>query len=215
MLSAKDILLTVGQRVTATILGVKYQISICGWLENSHIITDVPTINREYLRLAPHTGIHVYFVKDGTVISFESRVIIDHSQPPPYMIIEFPQSLEKVNMRRYERFKTKLPIVYVMKGEDISRKGTIFDVSFGGALITHVDPLMKGDTLLITAEIRALNLKMENLMATVQNVREHPKHKNEGFVSGVMYSDFSEKNQQALQTIIDLNKAKDYISVIS
>lgn len=203
MLSSKELLLTVGQKTAATILGVKYEISICGWRDNEFILTDIPVLKSSIFRVATLTGIHVRFVKDGHAISFVTRVILAHTQSPSYMLIEFPETLEKDNMRKHERYKSKWPVTYATTSGDIN-EGTVFDVSLGGALVTHVGSLAKGDTIFITADLNALNLSLVDLEATVQNVRGYSKNKKEVSVSGVMFAAFSDKNREALQRLIEI-----------
>lgn len=203
MLSSKDLLLSVGQKMSATILRIKYEVSICGWRDKEFVLADLPVVKGGLFRAAPNTGIHVRFVKDGQAVSFVSRIIVTNPQPPSYMLFEFPESLEKDNMRMYERYKCKIPIVY-KTSKGVSNEGSILDISQGGALMAHVGALAKDDKIFITADIKALNLKLELMEAKVQNIREYSGRKKGHHASGVMFAGITDKNLVALQKLIEV-----------
>ncbi len=45
MLSPGELPLAMGQTVSATILGIKYELAICGWREKEFILLDLPKSN--------------------------------------------------------------------------------------------------------------------------------------------------------------------------
>lgn len=201
ILTSRDLLLSVGQKMTVTICGVKYTVAVLGWKDKEFILADAPKASGNYLRLASFTGIRVRFVKEGHVISFDTRIIMCHSQPPAYMLIEFPQFLGKDNMRKNERYKARIPVTYAKIGGPPAA-ATIYDLSLGGALIAHTSSLATGETIQIDAEWKELGVTLSKLESTVQNVRENIQGRGLNF-SGVMFWNNSEQNKQSLQKIID------------
>ena len=197
MLSPKELFLTIGQKASAQIAGSKYDIAIGGWLDKLFILTTSPKVKDGFLRAAPGTAVRVHYVKDGQVINFNSNTIATYANPP-FMLIHFPLALEKGNLRKHDRYKAKIPITYLLG--TTSNAATIFDISLGGALVAHPGPLVKDDNISISADISHLKVKLEGLKATVQNLRMHPSGIS---VSGVMFTEFSEPNRQALQKIIE------------
>lgn len=199
MLSARELPLAVGQTVSATILGIKYDLSVCGWREKEFILLDLPKSSSGIFHAAAGTGVHIHFIKDGNVTTFESSVIITNTHPPAYMMIEFPVCINKLNRRQHERYRAKIPVSFDFL--KVASTGTIADISLGGALIIHSRNMKIGSIIFITADITALNLKLEKQEATVQNLREVP---NMGLAaSGVMFINISSKNLQALKKIIE------------
>lgn len=199
MLTSRDLLLSVGQKVTATIHGIKYEIAVWGWKDKEFILTDAPKTAGSCVRLASMTGVGVRYVKDGHSIFFNTRVIVSNAQPPYYMLIEFPQLLDRDNMRKHERFKLKIPISLKKKGGE-PFAATMYDLSMGGALIAHAGSFNTGEVLYIDAEWKELGLVLDNQEVTVQNVRENVQGKGLSF-SGVMFWINSEKNQKSLQMV--------------
>lgn len=202
MLTSRDLLLSVGQKVTAIVCGIKYTISVLGWKDKEFILTDAPKTSGNYLRLASLTGIRIRYAKEGHAINFDTRVVMCHSQPPAYMLIEFPQYLGKDNMRKHERYKAKIPIHYNKIGKS-TVSATIYDLSLGGALIAHTEPLATGETIQIGLEWKELGATLSGLEATVQNVRESVQTKKGLIFSGVMFWTKADKVPQDLQKIID------------
>lgn len=197
MMSPKELLLTIGQKVSAQIAGSKYDIAIGGWLEKLFILTTSPKVKDGFLRAAPGTAVRIHYVKDGQVINFNSNTIATYANPP-FMLIHFPLALEKGNLRKHDRYKAKIPITYI--SGKTSNAGTIFDISLGGSLVAHPSPLTKDETIIISADMSHLKVKLDGQKAIVQNLRMHPSGIS---VSGVMFVDSSEPNRQALQKIIE------------
>ena len=96
--NTKDIGLVLGQKITAVIRGEAYYISIRGWITGSFILTDVPTIQGQVVKLAPQSGCNIRFVRNGMMVMFETFVEYIYSQSISFMVVEYPQSIDKIKL---------------------------------------------------------------------------------------------------------------------
>ena len=198
-MTAKDLMLTVGQKFSATILGEKFEICARGWHDGKYIIIDIPMYRNEPLTLASLTGCDFLFVKDGTYIRFHSKIIRVFYQSPPFMAISFPQYIDKTNVRKSERIQVLVPITFKVNGGGPT-DGLIRDLSLDGVLITSARRLSKGDNVLISANLKLGVLN--NVEATVQNVREYSKNKTLYNAAGLKFKTLSENDKKVLKSIL-------------
>lgn len=208
--TAKDLLLTVGQKFTADIVGEKFDVCARGWHDGKYIIVDIPMYKNEPLTLASLTGCKILFVKDGTYVRFQSKIIRVFYQSPAFMVISFPDMIDKTNLRKSERVQVQVPIIFKVNGVRPT-DGLVRDLTLDGALITSALRLVKGDKVTISATLKvgALN----NLEATVQNVREFTKNKVKFHAAGLKFIALSENDKKVLQSILDHQKNQSNLLV--
>lgn len=201
--TAKELLLSVGQKFTADIVGEKFEVYARGWHDGKYIIVDIPIYRNEPMTLATLTGCKILFVKDGTYVRFQSKIIRAFYQSPPFMVISFPELIDKTNLRKSERCQVQVPIIF-KANNGRPNDGLIRDLTLDGALITSALRLVKGDKINITATLKlgALN----NLEATVQNVREFTKNRIKYNAAGLKFTALSENDRIVLQSILDFQK---------
>lgn len=194
---ASDLLLTLGQKITTVIRGDTYNVCIRGWLANQYILTDVPKVQGQAIRVAPQTGCSVRFIKDGVVIMFNTFIEYVYSQTISFMIIEYPAKYEKIKLRKFERIKVNFAATYTQGSDAESpvETATMRDLSLGGALMGHLKPLVKDAKLSITLKV---NGTAENVDAIVRNVRKNPKSEKEPFVSGIKFVNMSDSANNVL-----------------
>jgi c-di-GMP-binding flagellar brake protein YcgR len=75
--------------------------------------------------------------------------------------------------------------------------GTIRDLSLSGVLVTHAEPLIKGDNLRFNVNLTFGELS--NMKAQVRNVRKNPDSKSEPFVTGLEFSKLSPEHDKILR----------------
>lgn len=201
--SSKDLPLTLGQKVTTTIRGQKYDVAIRGWNVNQYIITDGPLLNGEPLRLAPHTGCEVHFIREGEYVTFKTGVMLVYPHVVTLMLLEYPRTFERHNLRKTERLKANYPMSYsvTVANKVFTETGVIRDLSYTGALLTHKKPLQKENKIALQMSLDSGMI--EGLEALVQNVRHNPKSEKETYVTGVKFLNTSEQNRALLQKFIE------------
>ena len=199
----KDIPLTLGHKVTASILGQKYDLPIRGWNLGQYIITEAPLVNGEPPRLAPHTGCDVHFIKEGEYYTFKSSVMFVYPHVVTLMILEFPKAVESFNLRKQKRVRISCPveISYSVANKVFTDYGIIRDVSLTGALVTHKKVLQKDNKIALKANLGTGELNAQE--AIVQNVRHNPKSETETYVTGVKFPVVTDINKAVLQSFID------------
>ena len=99
----------------------------------------------ESYRVAPQTGVQIHFIKDGLFVNFKSSTSVALAQPNGILIIEYPRTFDLHNLRKFERFKTNVPVTFF--SEEGDRKFEDFwiirDICSGGALISHAKEVAK------------------------------------------------------------------------
>ena len=190
-IQASEIPFVMGQKVTATIRGEVFTVCIRGWKNGQYVITDLPKVGGEAYRVAPQTGIQIHFIKDGLFVNFKSSVSSALAQAISLMVVEYPRSFDLHNLRKYERFRTNVPV----------DRGIIRDISSGGALISHAKQVSKQKTLYISAELpNGGIIKLQP--AAAQNLRKNPKSESTPYVTGVKWKGILPESEQAIAGFI-------------
>lgn len=194
--------LSVGQKINAVIRGESYTLFIRGWTLNNFIFTDAPKIGNEVVRAATNTGCNVNYIREG--ISFMFSTIIEQvsSQGNGYMVIQYPSNYDLIKLRKHDRYQVKFPGTYYIKGEssDSPEKSVARDLSLGGILISHPQPLEKGAKIIIKTDMPQGTL--ENLEAVVRNVRKNRKSEKVSFITGIKFINLSKSNDAILKSFM-------------
>lgn len=180
--------LALGKKVIATLRGEKYPVALRGWVEDEYLIVDYPHFQGNFAKIAPLTGCSLSFTSNGTYFDFKSLVLYAVAQPVRLMVLEYPKSFTSFQLRKNNRHKANFPFYYSAEegSTNATFSGTIRDLSLSGALITHAQPLKKGDQILITVNLAVGELA--NLKSQVRNVRKNSGSKAESYVSGLEFS---------------------------
>ena len=198
-----EIPFVMGQKVTATIRGEVFSVSIRGWKTGQYVITDLPKVGGEAYRVAPQTGIQIHFIKEGIFANFKSSVSSALAQAISLLVIEYPRVFDLHNLRKFERFKTNVPVMFYSEEGDqkFEDRGILRDISSGGGLISHAKQVSKQRLLHVTAELPTgggMNLQM----AEVKNLRKNPKSESTPFVTGIKWKDLQPESDQAIANFI-------------
>ena len=164
--------LALGKKVQATLRGEKYQVALRGWVEDEYLIVDYPQFQGDFVKIAPLTGCSLSFTSEGTYFDFKTLVLYAVAQPVRLMVLEYPKSFTSYKLRKNNRHKANFPFSFSIEGAASEKTftGTIRDLSLSGALVTHSQPLTKGDDLSL-----AVNLafgELSNVKAQVQCSQE-------------------------------------------
>ena len=199
----KDLPLTLGMKITTSILGQKYDVFVRGWFIGRYIITESPLVNGEPPRLAPNTGCEVHFIKEGDYFTFKTSVMCVYPQIVTLMIIEFPRTVETYSLRKNKRMRVNYPVefTYSEAKKAFTEYGILRDLSLTGALITHKKVLLKDTKLILKANLSSGLLSSQE--ALVQNVRHNPKSETETYVTGIKFLVVNETNKSILQKYME------------
>lgn len=208
MLTAKELLLAVGQKITASVRGENFDVFIRGWREGEYIIIDAPLYKGSSLSVASLAGCKLIFNKEGCCIRFNTTVLGTFRHSPEFLVVAYPKFIDKSNLRKHERYQVNIPIIFKSK-DGSSNPGMIRDISLEGALITHALPLAKDDKIVVSAALKLGN--MEDLVAVVKNIRKYVKGGETFNASGMEFLNPLPKNEHLLEKIVGYikNQAKD------
>ena len=198
-----EIPFVMGQKVTATIRGEVFSVNIRGWLKGQYVITDLPKVGAEVYRVAPQTGVQIHFIKEGLFVNFKSSASYALAQAISLLVIEYPRTFDMHNLRKFERFKTNIPVTfyYEVGGTKFEDSGIIRDISSGGILISHKKQVTKQNLLYITEELPAggsLNIQKGN----VKNLRKNPKSDSSPYVTGIKWNDLTPESEESIAKLI-------------
>jgi c-di-GMP-binding flagellar brake protein YcgR len=205
-----EIPFVMGQKVTATIRGEVFAVSIRGWLKGQYVITDLPRVGVEAYRVAPQTGVQIHFIKDGLFVNFKSSSSYALAQAISLLVIEYPRTFDMHNLRKFERFKANIPVTFFYEEGDqkFEDSGLIRDVSSGGALISHSKQVTKKNLVCVTAELPAGgSFKLQK--ADVKNLRKNLKSDSAPYVTGVKWNGLLPESEDAIAKFVAL-RSKDH-----
>ncbi len=136
-------------------------------------------------------------------MNFKSSASYALAQAISLLVIEYPRKFDLHNLRKFERFKTSIPVTFFTEEGDkkFEDRGIIRDISSGGALISHAKQVTKQSILSISAELpTGGSIKLQ--MAEVKNLRKNPKSESIPFVTGVKWKDLLPESAEGISRLI-------------
>lgn len=202
----KDLILVVGQKITASIRGQRFDVCLRGWCLGQYILIDTPQLNSEPIRLAADTGCDIHFIKEGEFFTFKSTVISVIAGFIPLLIVGYPRTVESHLLRKDKRLKVSCPAEFstLLANKTVVEPCLIRDLSLTGALITHKKVLQKDTRIILRTSLETGALSDQD--AVVQNVRFNSKSENEPYVTGIKFPALGETNKCTLQKFIDAHQ---------
>ncbi len=134
--------------------GKKYSSKIVGVDPYNFIITKMPLAPGISKMLFPGEGITLKYECDGIIYGFDTEIVNFVLKPIPLLILAYPVSTEKIELRRYKRLPCLIPVH--MENEYERNLAFMVDISQGGCRLVldknnseGVLNVMTGDTLTI------------------------------------------------------------------
>jgi c-di-GMP-binding flagellar brake protein YcgR len=143
-------ILTSGQRVRLLAMETiksKWTTTIVGMRKGRFIILDVPKVNNLPVLFEDNSHWSVNFIRQGSVFSFESRVLSSLARPVPLVFFTFPDAVEVANLRTEKRYPVSIPFSAgrARQGDPpFQAKGLLLDLSMGGGLAASAMELPDG-----------------------------------------------------------------------
>lgn len=155
--------------IATNTLGGKGRISILP--DSSFFITDIPKGNdtASFINNAPLT---VRFLSGGAVYAFSTTLVRVHHQPP-VLVLEYPDKVQRYNLRSSARISIVLPAGVSKNGGPNQQMGAVLDISASGARLglEAADGIGIGTILHISC-ILPDGVAISRLPATVRNIYE-------------------------------------------
>ena len=204
----EDLPLSLGQRVTLKVRNEVFNVLVRGWCKGQYIILDLPKVGSDYFRIVPQTGLQIHFTKEGLFVNFQSSSILTFAQAISLLIIEYPRTIDKHNLRKHERFKANFTISFFneIDSKKVENKGIIRDISSGGILFTHARQVAKEDNLRFNFKIPKCG-DIQAQLVEVRNIRKNPKSETSPFVTGVKWRDISPESETIINNFVQLRLA--------
>lgn len=117
--------------ITTNIMGGKPRLTSLP--ETSFILADMP---KDYAaaRFEYNSPLTVRFLLEGSVYAFKTMLIRVHGQPP-VLVLEYPNEVQRYNMRSSERVNIISPAEVARNGGPDHQMGAVLDISTSGARI--------------------------------------------------------------------------------
>ena len=202
-IQSSEIPFVMGQKVTATIRGEVFNVSVRGWKHGQYVITDLPKVGGEAYRVAPQTGVQIHYIKEGLFVNFKSSVSSALAQAISLLVVEYPRTFDLHNLRKYERFKTNVPVSFYSEEGDqkFEDSGILRDISSGGALVCHAKQVSKQKIIYVSVELPSGgSIKLQ--ASEVKNLRKSSKNESTPFVTGIKWKSLLPESEQAISGFI-------------
>ena len=158
---------------------IRYKSSIVGWKTNHVVIIDMPIVNGAYVNLADGCTCIVRYIHCGNACGFETKVLKNINDSRfPLIYLSYPNSIEKISLRRYDRIQTVIPASIEVQLNDRIEKleGNILDLSVGGCLLdipsTKEVPLDIESKINLSFSFADTGDRMERVPAAVKRIQK-------------------------------------------
>lgn len=158
-----------GARSQIQISGTRYNSILRGEKFPRYALLDIPLDKGRPLVVSHHADVIVRFEYSGVIYGFESQVIKQYTSPYALWVIQYPEEIQSVNLRRSHRITTLLLGKLVLNGR--KSEGAIVDLSEGGGMfITFDEGLKEGQRALLELTLPSGEI-LEGLSCLVKSVK--------------------------------------------
>ena len=150
--------------------GERYRTVIRGWHRGSHVLLDRPRApNGTFILIDEGLRVGLRFMREGKACGFETLVMgWDKRQQMPYLRVTWPEKVEHVAVRRFQRVDVELRARVAMPGGE-SVPGTVVDLSTGGlGVISTLEPERNS---VVAVDVELPDTTVRGLRCVVRAVR--------------------------------------------
>ncbi|MEW5774984.1 MAG: flagellar brake protein [Thermodesulfobacteriota bacterium] len=176
--SGEDLRLTGGQDIFLQAAGDRARLRCLylGRRSREYLIVDPPLVPDFKTRFAPGVKVTARLLHEGTVYGFVSSVLHLSQRPTPLLFLDYPFTVEAINLRSCERVEAFVPALLSLEAG--TAHGVITDLSCSGCQFAadleaspeSLSPLAVGAGVLLSFST-AGGENVSDLPATVLNVR--------------------------------------------
>ncbi|MBF0169817.1 MAG: PilZ domain-containing protein [Nitrospinae bacterium] len=162
--------LPVGERSLVQLAGERVVTTLRGYRALKYALLEIPVKEKGPVVAAPGQIYGVRFFQGGEVFSFESALLKQYLKPPFLLwVFKFPETFDRVSLRKSPRIKTFIAGSVVANGGARS-EGAFIDLSSGGGLFVADDGVYTvGENILIDLAIPP-GKNVEGLACAVKSV---------------------------------------------
>jgi c-di-GMP-binding flagellar brake protein YcgR len=181
--------------------GAKFASRIVGMEPYTFIIVKMPLAPGIRAMLFPGQGLTLRFECDGVIYGFDTEIVTYVTKPAPLLILAYPVSMEKIELRRFKRLTCLLPVR--LENEFAHSLAFMVDISRGGCRliidkndIEGVFNVMTGDAVRIQSLPELFGGR--DLEAAVANVVQ----KNDKAILGAAFAANDPEMEQLIERFI-------------
>ena len=150
--------------------GARYRTAIRGWHNPSHILLDRPKISKDrFVVLQENQACVVRYLAEGTACAFNCSVRSwDHRKYHACLRVTWPNEIECVAFRKFERVKVTLPCLLTVGEDEVA--GELRDLSLGGCGFTCAREVEKDATVSLSVTLPGV-AELQGIQAVVRASR--------------------------------------------
>lgn len=149
----------------------RHDVNVIGYLKGDSLLVTMPRENGALAKIFPHDEYIVRYFKGKSIFAFKTKIVHVAKIPYYYLHLEYPSTVEKVEIRQAERIRISLTAQTLAGGE--KHWSVIRDISAGGALVViNEDIARPGDHIELFFDLKIGDIEREvHLVALVRNSR--------------------------------------------
>lgn len=147
--------------------------SLIGFVADEYLLLQIPHQEGVAVDIAAGTEVALRVFSGVSVFTFDARVEAVLKSPRAFMLLSFPDNIQKVGLRKAVRVKANIPVRIINPAtREVMKEATLSDISLSGALVSTSNPLgATGDTIHIEFSILVQSQNEEVAIATSASVR--------------------------------------------
>jgi c-di-GMP-binding flagellar brake protein YcgR len=160
----------------------KHPTKVIGYLQGKSLLVTTPRIDGRVMMVREGQPVVVRMLSRNSVYAFNTQVLVSSLKPFAYLHLSYPQSIEKIVVRKAMRVSADLETnITCVSADDpkanVQTKGRIRDLSTSGALVIAAQSLGgAGDLLILTLRIPVAGVqKYLKISAVIRSQRELPQ----------------------------------------
>jgi len=173
----------------------RYEVAVRGWEAARFVLADMPDSEGAPESFKVGTEWVARYILFGKALGFKTDVIKVQFDPKPLIFFRYPESIEALTIRKYERINTFIigSLSRVAESGEPQEKiqCVIRDLSKGGCLIDAHVSLSVGDSVTISF-VLPNGERVENIPGEVRNLRAGGDRR---FAGGIMFPEGAEQRR--------------------
>jgi len=171
-------------------------------ITSNSIVVSAPCHNGFLIPLRIGDSVSIRIYRFGALYSCDVKVMGRMKESSPVLQLSFPQTIHKVQLRKWVRVKADIPVCYCMAGYQVDYyRALTSDISGGGVslLTTHL--------IDIDTRLNMMIILPDNSIEVIGQVRRCSKDKNADYYkTGIQFENIDEKNLDELVSFILLKQ---------
>lgn len=147
--------------------------SLIGFVSDDYLLLQIPQQDGKPSEVVAGTEVALRVFSGVSVFTFDATVEAVMSSPRSFLLLSFPNNIQKVGLRKAVRVKANIPVRIANQSDrDVIKEATLSDISLSGALVSTSNPLgAAGDTIHIEFSVLVQSQNTEVSISTSASIR--------------------------------------------